>query len=391
MSVIEQLQPASFRGVDFLVNAETKLGGKKTVTHEYVNSDKRLTEEMGKFPPSFMIEAIVRTLQKRFDLERELDLPGLGTLVHPVYGSIEVKSTTYSVSSNQTRIGEFRFSINFEISEEKTSYIAPFLSPSSVSKLAEESRTALDNGLEAAYKIPSLPSILTAAASKVDSIYTNVSDAALAVQEPILTPYAEFTSFVSNARANVFLTVQKASAVKTSLSAMYSSALALVNTPQDLYDAWKSLLDFGFLDLEGKTNTVPRQEKESNRQRLNDHTKTTALINLYEAAVYRDYDTDNDLNAAQETLDGAYTNLADLVLDADTRKTLANLRANTRKVFDQKLQNIWRVVNISPGKSSMALTAYRYYGNLDQLDRIKNLNPDVNYANFNQDIQAVSK
>lgn len=409
MPTIEQLQPASFRGIGFLVNAETKAGGKKTVTHEFVNSNKRFTEELGKLPPSFTIEAIVTdsiglspgiqgpqrpavsALQRRFDLERVLDLSGLGTLIHPIYGSIEVKSTTYSVSSNQTRVGEFRFSINFEISEEKTSYIAPLPGPSLVSKLAEETRTALDNGLEAAYKDPSLPGNLTAAASKMDDVYSNVSDAVLAVKEPLLSPYAAFTSFVTNARASVFITVQRASALKESLKAMYSSALALVDTPQDLYDAWKSLLDFGFLDLEGKTNTVPRQEEESNRQRLNEHTQTTALVNLYEAAAYRNYDTDSDLDAAQETLDDAYIQLADLSLDADTRNALASLRATTRKVFNQKEQNIWRVVTISPGLSSMALIAYRYYGSLDNLDRIEGLNPGINHANFNEDILAVSR
>ena len=106
MSVLEQLQPASFRGIPFLVNAETKTGGKKTVTHEYVGSDKRFTEELGLLPPSFSIEAVIHgneAISTRLLLEDALDEPGLGILVHPVYGAIEVKSTIYSVNSNQTK------------------------------------------------------------------------------------------------------------------------------------------------------------------------------------------------------------------------------------------------------------------------------------------------
>jgi prophage DNA circulation protein len=400
MSVRTSLQTASFRGVEFLVESETKTGGKKTVTHEYVNSNSRFTEELGQLPPSFSIEAVVHGddgIQRRFDLERVLNIPDIGELVHPVYGTLQVKSTTYSVSSNQVNIGQFRFSINFQTSREVINPApSEIISTAEATKNAESVRTVLDDALENQYVDPGIPETLDSAANKLDLIYqaveTAISDIVGLIQENV----AEFTKVVSDGRRRIFTTVQEGSTLKTALTDLYSSALSVTAMPEELGIAWESLIDFGISEPVGKTNTVFRANEENNRLILNEHTRVNALINLYESAAFNDYATDLDIDQIRTVLNDAYITQMNsasglLTMEPGVRTALSQLRTTVNKILDEKEQNIWRVVIISPGKSSMLLAGFRYYGSLDTLDLLQQLNPEVNTANFNQDITAVSR
>jgi prophage DNA circulation protein len=407
VSVIEQLQPASFRKVSFLVNSETKAGGKKTVSHEYVNNDKRFTEELGLLPPRFTIDAIISgsdAISRRFDLENALDKPGLATLVHPIYGSVQVKSTTYSVSSNQTRIGEYRFSINFETSEAVVTPTITTVTASAAENAADTNRANINDTFEGDYQAPTLPEELTETANKATEIFEDVKAAIIGVTGTIEEKVSDFTRVVDDAIADVFTIVQTAEGLKDTLEAVYSTALDVANTPVELADAWEGLLDFGFLDVKRDLSTVSRLISEGNKVLLNEHTRLTALTNLYEALVFKDFQTEPELDADRKLLNDSYQrllkeytedidteNLSNIASDQDIQTSFAELRVLAGKIFNQVEQNIWRVVDISPGKTSMALTVYRYYGNLDNLSLLQSLNPDVNHARFNQDIQAVSQ
>ena len=406
MSVLEKLQAASFRGVGFLVNTESKAGGKKTVTHEFVNNDKRFTEELGLLPPSFSIEALVHgddAIDQRLALERVLDIPGLGTLVHPIYGTIDVKSTTYTVNSNQTNIGEFRFAISFESSEAVVTPGVVTLTNSAVATAADSARTALDGGLESSYFSTILPVEISEAITKGTEIYDSVNDTISSTVGTIRSKVATFTRVVATGKRNIATIVQAPFSIKENLKALYSSALDVVNTPADLFDSWNRLIDFGFLDIKKDVITPSRERAQGNKSILSEHTRLTAFVSLTEAAVYKEQPTEIELNADRKIIDDNYKRLLeDFTEDIDTenvpvlaqdpviRAAISDLRVLASKVFDQKEQNAWKVVTISPNLTSMSVTAHRFYGNFDTLNELQNLNPGVNHSRVSGDIQAVS-
>lgn len=434
MGVFEQLQEASIGGLSVLVRIETKEGGKKTVTHEYVGSDKRFTEGLGKLPPKFILEVIVADLDgndaliRRQVLEHILEEPGLLDLVHPIYGSVQVESTTYTVTSNQTEIGEFRFLINFERSEQTGFFVPPQATSFAASNLADIARESINNVLEDDFVGPIKPSILERIAEKATSIYDTVFDSVSAVTNTIQSNVSKFTSIVNNAKSKINSIVQQGSTIKQSLEDLYGGMLAIVNFPADLADSWESLLDFGFaddlfsmfgtgsdttsIDPSSAVDTVLRVNENKSLVLLNEHTRLNALVGLYEAAAYKEYDTDADIDIMREKLNDSFktqlvlkiidfsdNTLSDAQLaeispiadDLEVRKNIHELRTTVNKILDQKEQNAWKVQNISPGKSSMLLTTFRYYGGIDNLPLLTGLNPSVNSANFDQDIQAVSK
>lgn len=396
---MEKLQPASFRGVPFLVEFETKTGGKKIVSHEFVNSDERFVEELGELPPSFTVDAIIHgedAINERLNLERVLREPGLGELVHPVYGTLQVKSTTYSVTSRQTAIGEFRFSINFESSKENVTAAPAVESRFTVSKQAELARSAVNNVIPQQYSVPDTVSVYDAAKSKVESIYTTVRDSINTVVAPVEQNIAAFNSVVADGLDKVTSVIQDGSDLKTALEDLYLSAQNVVDLPNKLVSQWQDIIDFGFLEDDGPTNTVPRAAAENNRVLLNEHTRVTALVNLYEAYAYTAFSTDEELDKARTILNEAFlddfsSDAGIVVQDPDVRDEVNKLRVITNEVFNQQEQTVWSIVQIEPGKTSMVLTTFRYYNSLDDVDTLRNLNPRVNAANFNEEITALSK
>jgi prophage DNA circulation protein len=407
------MQPGSFRGVSFLVSSESEVRGKKTVTHEYPNSDRRFIEELGKQPSTFTFEAIIHgenAILQRQQLVNALERQGLGELVHPIYGTLQVQALGFTVSSNQTRMGQFRFSLTFGASEEVIAPAPETPTEQTVSANAETSRAALDNAIEENYVDTTSPLSLTTAAEKLGDVYDGVADGVAATQELTEEGAADFNQFINTSKDAAFVTAQKGENIGVALGALYTSALATVSGPEQLTEAWETLLDFNigvtgnFSDI-GPVTTLPRLERETNKSTLDEHTRLTALINLYESAAYTEFGTDLELEASRNQLDEKYTRyveqaIADaaqsdvpsLAADPSFRTAIANLRTASRLNFNRQEQSVWRVVTITPGNTSMALMAYRYYGSLDQIDQVIGLNPDVNVANFNESsIQAVSK
>ena len=100
MSVLsEQLQPASFRGVPFEVEASGITVGRRTVVHEYPQRDRPYVEDIGRATRNITLQCFVvgsDYLEQAQALMHELEEPGPGTLIHPWLGEMEVTITSVS-------------------------------------------------------------------------------------------------------------------------------------------------------------------------------------------------------------------------------------------------------------------------------------------------------
>ena len=167
MGVFEQYQGASFRGVPFLVPNESENTGQKSVSHEYPNSDERFVEQLGLIPSTFRMDAIIHgenAIQERIRLKEALDTPGLGDLIHPIYGTVRVKALPYSIKSTQTRMGEFIFSLEFARSKENVSPSPDTPTSQSVTQIALETAEAITVALAANYVEPKKGGLLDSSA-----------------------------------------------------------------------------------------------------------------------------------------------------------------------------------------------------------------------------------
>lgn len=406
MSFVEKLQPASFRGVSFLVSTESVDRGKKFILHEYPNTDVRYVEELGKLPPIFNLTAIVHgddSINQRLRLENALEIPGLGDLVHPIYGRLSVKSLEHSVSSNQTEVGQFVFNIRFAQSRENITPSPEAPTNSTISSQAATVRGKLDDELESNYIVPTTAENYERVVNTLQNTFNSVHDEISRVVNLSETGAAKFSRIYRTVTNNITSIVSSAFQVKYNIKLFYDSALDAAVFVEQLGDAWDRLIS-----TELTVSTAPKTQKQSdgdqNDYTITEHLKLTSLANSYESKVYTDYTTDEILSTARSKLNQNYKNglrkkneeieavgLKSIANGQDVRSEFSTLRNLSRKVFDEKEKAVYRVVDITPGRSSMSLTAYRYYGGLDFIGQLVTLNPTVNHAGFYTTIKALTE
>jgi prophage DNA circulation protein len=120
MSALSEMYEASFRGVPFFAARTTTTGGRRSATHEFVNSDFREVEDLGENLKKFNIVGTINDIagshtQLKIDLINALDKKGSGTLSHPFYGEFQVKAKPYTIEEDTGNLGETTFVMSFEI------------------------------------------------------------------------------------------------------------------------------------------------------------------------------------------------------------------------------------------------------------------------------------
>jgi len=112
MTVNDELNKASYRGIEFFYKSSTEAGGFKTAEHLYPGSDNFIVEQLGKVPRRFDIEARVK-FDNRDAFDIALNTPGDGLLSHPMFGFFTVKVTQYTKSDAINDLGLYDYSIQF--------------------------------------------------------------------------------------------------------------------------------------------------------------------------------------------------------------------------------------------------------------------------------------
>ena len=102
----QQLQPGSWRGVGFVMDAAETHAGRRVAIHEYPYRDDVWPEDLGKLPRRFAIQCYQTgddVYQQRDALIAACEQPGPGTLVHPTLGSVQCVLLDFAVADRRER------------------------------------------------------------------------------------------------------------------------------------------------------------------------------------------------------------------------------------------------------------------------------------------------
>lgn len=101
-----QLQPGSWRGLGFVLDAGETHAGRRIALHEYPYRDTVWPEDLGKLPRRFNVTAFLvgnDVYAQRDAMIAACEQPGSGTLVHPTLGSVEVTLLDFTVVDRRER------------------------------------------------------------------------------------------------------------------------------------------------------------------------------------------------------------------------------------------------------------------------------------------------
>lgn len=426
MSIFENYQTASFRNVTFILDDESTSDGRKTVSHEFVNSDRRFVEDLGRIPTIFHIHGFVHGspgFSERDALKQALNKKGAGKLIHPVYGSVDVVAEPYTVTSNMRNAGRFNFTMSFRTqSSEREPFVQPsrglfgdtispdqqnllvtppvsitenpnFATSSQLAEKAQSARGVAAELMATLYVAPTDGEFFTTISDtykegldKIRTVVETIEDAAL--RSLGLTGVSSLFDDPPGFLANPEILFPELTALYKTVSGA-GTLKHWIEAGQD----FKSLFS-----LDGSTKRSSGISKSYGA--LVSGFQVNSLVNAYQSGVVTDFNTVTELEDAEELLDAQFKSIVhnpikDSILNNEEFPTLnlflLEMRSSTKIIFTQKKQNTFKVVSYDSHGRSLLQTTYDLYESLDNLTLIANLNQAINATSPGSLIQVVEE
>lgn len=401
MEILDKLQAGSFRGVTFFINNSSTEGGRKTVTHEYPNTDRRVVEDLGLNNDIFTIGCVVPTqvdFDERDKLKEALDAPGPGLLIHPFYGRVDVVSKSYTLSESPNNLGIATFSLVFEKAQPAIYPEAAKITSSWISALSGDATDATGLGVADTFEISS-PSNYQAALAKMQDIgaaFGTIGKTVSSVTGEINQFSANVTTFTNGITTNLLSPVLVVASIKT----LFTSLETIVPDALTKFELAKHLLDFGSDDIDIPKTTVERTERANNQTSLNEYIRGASLIFAYNNAANIDYTNEIEIQEVNTTLEDAYQALVDSSSLNDSlvygpsapsvtinneitspMDSLTGLRGASNQFFDDLSLTVDKIYTIHTVHMPMTILAYQYYGSTEKTEALVQLNDtnDVSY------------
>lgn len=368
--------------------------GRKTATFEYPNQDRRFVDDLGKLLRKYTITGIICEpfyLQKKQALIKALTKPGLGVLVHPTDGRVNVVAKPYTIVEDLTRAGEGVFRMEFE---EATEGIYPAEDSSNIAKINDLVDSVFDSIEASLSDIFEVTTSFTNNLNDAQNLLTDVGNRF----DNIVFPFAnatsaanDFANSLKQFQSNMFFNIKDPSKLASGLTDLFSLADNVGSTAIDKYTMATGFFGFGEDDAEIIPNTAQRLERKRNRQAVNAAMNMGSLANAYNAAVDVVYANENDLNATIKVLNDQYNQVIENSnLSDDAENYLISLRNEVRKFFNKTSLIVSKIETVRTEPTSLTNLVYAYYGDLDKYEEIRQLNAIANPALIAGDIKILS-
>ena len=118
----DDLQDASFRGVQFECTSTNESGSKSLAVKQAPYSNKANVEDLGNNPLKISIEAIFSGENYKIEMDAlwaALVATGSGELIHPVHGVMQVSAESYQIGHVAEEVDACKISIEFLQAEDK--------------------------------------------------------------------------------------------------------------------------------------------------------------------------------------------------------------------------------------------------------------------------------
>ena len=401
MSILTQLHQASFDGVVFLIDSSRTEGGRKTATHEFVNSDNRTTEDLGRLLKTFKIKGTISGSGQQYFIDRDrlitaLEGRGSKVLEHPFFGRVNVVAKPYTLIEELTDLGAATFDMVFERSD---SVILPQPDLSSLTAVSTAATAAAGECTADVASVFNQPTGLSAnpeSQKKSESLLGKVSETFSRINNQVVgstEDVASLNSLVSGFSSDIVALTSNpqalsneilklVNAVDITLQADLSQALTIFG---DLFDFNRGSSNIGrATDIGSTGNTISTVEAEIilNEQVVTRQLGMAALTFAYTDIAITEFNNVDELEAAQDVLEEEFQFLYDdQTMPSNTLLSLQKLRDEANKFFEQQKLTINDITSIDIKRMPSQVLTYALYGNLDLAQEIVDLNnnPDVSF------------
>jgi len=440
------LKQGEIGGVPFDFTGGERTGGRKTVFHTFVGSDRVIGEDLGREPITFPMKIYVSGIlteyySKRDALIKQLERPSDNELIHPMYGQVTVMTVgKYSVNETITNLGECKISVTFrlvnntirgeefvndlEIIEKNNSSKGSIKAVLSVGgntadgqdipkedgffdKLNNLKKDFVNSGYYKAFKI----------ANKAYEVYENSQEAGfLKSAESVLEnvalvqqsfgiagelmqgndSYSEFTTMVDNLSFlnNGNDVVNGLSAIGISTGDIFSFVEDNLDSGLDAYNAFKSFRGFGDERTERaskKQTSLENIQTYNNELANRDYYQSLGLIYSCNSIFDIEFSTEDELNTISSEITAELDKQIERQRgDTSLYRDLQALKGNVVAFLSEATTGAIKILEVEVINSSLTNIVYSYYGNLDKYNEIRDLNDFYNPSNITGTVNVLS-
>lgn len=372
-----RLPDGQFRDAFFFYQESSGSGGRKTQTHEYPNKTERYVEDLGGLEKKFTLNVFTDdnvSYSERDALIKELDKAGVGTLVHPSFGDLEVVVVGYTFAESVKELGITKFTINFEVASQN---VLPTKTTATKGRLAQlksdilgDNEKAFDDGWQsvknAKAKFDSGVKTLKRTANKINNIAKQIQGAGDSFADAITS----LNQIVNSANK----LVQAPSVLASNLRTSFDNLGVAFKNSKDLFNTTKKLFGFNESDQAIVGNSQIQKDIKTNQDQLNNFVNVAVLAIAYDASVNIEYNNLQELNQVIADLENGFNQLPDTI-DKNLRDALLQMKIEATNIFSElaiSLPNVASYNIINP--ISLNNLIFKLYGSLELKETIRLLN-----------------
>jgi prophage DNA circulation protein len=238
----QQLQPGSWRGCGFVLDAGETRAGRRIAIHEYPYRDDAWAEDLGKLPRRFSVQAYITgddVYQQRDAMLRAVEQSGPGTLIHPTLGSVQCVLLEFACADRRERGRYIELQFTFILAGDVQYPSTSIATGSAVLNAATNLTTASASDL--AGTLRQIVSVPQAAIATVQQ-FTGMASAAVADASRIVGSVRGLQGFFGRYATGSRATMLPATATVSSVLGAVTTTRTAVDSAANLVNLTASLL-----------------------------------------------------------------------------------------------------------------------------------------------------
>lgn len=387
-----RLPQCTIGGVKVFYKESTVSGGRKTVTHEYPDTNTRYVEDLGKLEKTYNIEAVVNTnvsFSDRDKLLTVLEKGGLVTIIHPAFNKKQVVLKNYSLVDSTVSLGICSFSLSFE---EASLNKLPSTVKGNAGFLDKLKAGVLDgssNFFGVTWKD------VTDAKESFDSAVATLSNTANEMQRTAqlvqgsTDTFSDFTTAINEVIDGARALVQTPAVLASKIKASMNNLSIAYNSAGDLFVVLENFFGFNGADSTVTGSSSLQKQIASNQNAIQNIFQAQSLALAYNAGANIAYKTLDELSAVITSLENGFDLLPSTV-DRDTYKLLLQMRIEAMNIFNKLAIGLPKVTDYTTNKVPLNILVYSLYGSLDNKNTIKELNSFKDTSSISGTIKILS-
>ena len=399
MTILSGFQKATFNGAEYyLRSAGNPALGRKTVNHEYVNAG-RYIEDLGPKLGIYTEEAEIMDItwsgysSKKKKLEKALSTPGLGVLVHPVYGrkKVVVHEANILEENYISDLNCAKYKLTFYESDNNIFPTSKDGNKNFINRLYDsifgdnqgvlaEAVSFYNQGIEvfndARDTIQDLTGLINDTVSTINGVADEVS---------------AFVSDISNFQASLTSLMQTPATLASRFSQIFNQISVITDNFGDLFNTALNMVGLGNNRTPITGNSTRSQTINNNRLAVYSYNDVAATTLAYEVATNLTYNSQEDLDTVQKRLDAAFATLDPDLIDETVYYNLQNLRNQVRLYLQTIRLNLANIVTLRTNNIPSSILAYNLYGDSSRASEIISLNSIENPAFVSGVINVLSQ